>query len=232
MQNPSNKVLAKAFDLYSNGGKSQKDVLQITWAPDGSGKADPNGETLNYSQFWLYCQSQTLPQEAFITATEGSDPWFRAIEKARAAGDSWGLIAVKCRAPEGRVRKAFSTASGLRSQGLRVGKGGRYLDNDPVLYAGSAVKTGTAIPTTAKRAEFRDFVTSGLEALPDDELRRRAALHGFKVSPKTKRAVLIGMVSDPAAAKAKIAERKAPKAKPVQTDFTDEVAGLIAFATS
>lgn len=214
MQNPSNKVLAKAFALYTEGGKSQKDVLQITWATDGSAKTDPNGETLNYSQFWLYCQSQTLPAEAFITATEGSDPWFAAITRCRNAGDSWGLIAVKCRAPEGRVRKAFAAATGLRSQGLRVGKGGRYLDNDPVLYAGSAVKTGTAIPTTAKRAEFRDFVTSGLEALPDDELRRRAGLHGFKVTPKTKRALLIAMVTDPTVVKAAKAARAAKKAEP------------------
>lgn len=209
MHNPSAKVLQAAFKMLE-AGKTQKEILATTWNQDG--KKDPNGETLNYSQFWLYCQSQTLPAEAFITATEGSEDWFKAVAKCRTAGDSWGLIAVKCRAPEGRIRKAFTEATGLKSQGLRIGRGGRYLSNDPVLYTGEAVKTGTAIPKEAKRTEYRDFVTAGLEALPDAELARRATLHGFKVSGRTKRALLLAMVQNPAGVKAAQEARMAAKA--------------------
>jgi hypothetical protein len=217
MKKATDKVLASAYQMYKDGAK-QKEVLSLLWNPN-TGKPTKDaaaGETLNYSQFWLYCQAQDLPADAFITASEGSDEWFEAITKCRNAGDSWGLIAVKCRRPEGRIRKAFTEATGLRSQGLRIGHGGRYLDHDPVLYVGEAKVTGTAIPATAKRAEFRDFVTTGIENLPHEEKVRRARLHGFKVTAKTSEKLLVKMLQDPAGVKAAQANRKATKNQPQQ----------------
>lgn len=59
------------------------------------------------------------------------------IARLREKGESWGLISVRFREPESRTRKAFAEAGGLDSKGLRIGKGGRYVADDPRPYTGA-----------------------------------------------------------------------------------------------
>jgi hypothetical protein len=59
----------------------------------------------------------------------------------RHEGESWGVIAARLSEqtyfPEGRVRKAFANTAQIDSAGLRIGKGGRYVEDDARFYTGS-----------------------------------------------------------------------------------------------
>lgn len=183
MKNPTNAILTKASDALE-GGKTMKEVLNMTF------KTSEGTETLSYSQVWLFHTRRNMPEAEYITATQGSDEWFAAITQARNADQqSWGYIAVRCNAPEGQVRKAFTEKTGLRSQGLRINHGGRFLDRDPVLYQGEHKAIGVAIPKTAPRSDFRKFVAQPEENLEKEELVRRLSLLGK--STKGSKAVLV-----------------------------------------
>lgn len=57
--------------------------------------------------------------------------------RLREQGQSWGVIGVRVHWPESRVRKVFAEATGLRSQGMRIGKGGAYIAKDARFYQGA-----------------------------------------------------------------------------------------------
>lgn len=113
---------------------------------------------LNYSQLWRFCESRKLDEAGFEFYTE-LDP--ETVKELRDQGLSWGSVAVRFRlsdahqalgCPEGSVRSAFTKATGLKSQGQRIGKGGRfyYGYSGQPLYAGELRPTGTDIPKDAK----------------------------------------------------------------------------------
>lgn len=108
---------------------------------------------LNYSQAWLYCTTQELKDSGY-TFLEADEVTEAKVQELREAQLSWGRIAVLCQKATGgkpnesRIRKMFEKSSGLRSEGLRIGKGGRFkygISGEP-LYTGELRPTGTPIP--------------------------------------------------------------------------------------
>lgn len=105
----------------------------------------------------------------------------------RAEGHSWGEIAVRVGHGEGKVRTAFRDASGNKSQGQRIGKGGRYYLAEGVLYQDTLRPTGTVIPKDAVGREGARFcaATQRLMNLEFSELKNLAKDHGInKVTTK------------------------------------------------
>jgi hypothetical protein len=176
MKNPTTDILAEASAMLEAGTKI-KVVLNHEWATeDGPAK-------LTYSQLWLYHTRRMMDPAEYITADPGSEEGRKAIAEARHANQSWGYIAVRCNKPEAQVRKQYAEATGTKSQGLRIGHGGRWVNNDPVLYLDEAKMTGTAIPVGTPRSQYRALVASHddyLAGLPAEELRRRCRLLGLK----------------------------------------------------
>lgn len=143
--NPTTEAFDAAFALHKEGG-----TVKAICAETG----------LNYSQLWRFCESRKLDEAGFEFYTElaGKE---EIVADLRKSGFSWGSIAVRFRltdahqalgCPEGKIRKAFETATGLKSQGQRIGKGGRFFygySGQP-LYAGELRPTGTDIPKDAK----------------------------------------------------------------------------------
>lgn len=146
--NPTDSIFSDAFAMHK-AGATVKEICAETG--------------LNYSQLWRFCESRSLDEAGFEFLTElaGNE---KAVAEMREAGLSWGKIACRFRlneshtalgCPEGKVRKAFETATGLKSQGQRIGKGGRFFygySGQP-LYAGELRPTGTDIPVGAKLGE-------------------------------------------------------------------------------
>lgn len=137
MRNPTTKVLEAARSMRADGVAWTK-VLAETG--------------LNYSQAWLYVERANLPESLDLAAAYEANPT-TVVAAARAEGCSWGLIAVRVNKPESQVRKAFTEATSLKSQGLRIGKGGRFYYRDGVLYQDTLKPTGTAIPKGANHAQ-------------------------------------------------------------------------------
>lgn len=134
MKNPTQEVLAAAVADRLAGMKA-KDIL----AKHG----------LSHSQFefaWL-----RLHEMADVAGTV--EPTAKNVVRLRAEGQSWGRIAVLTGLSEGKVRTTFKEATGAKSQGQRIGKGGRWLYNDQTLYEAEFNKPGTTIPANAP--EFR-----------------------------------------------------------------------------
>lgn len=73
----------------------------------------------------------------------------RIVGKWREKGYAWGPIAERMALPESRARKAYAMGTNVRSQGQRVGHGGRFYtgESGAVLYEGDARATGTQIST-------------------------------------------------------------------------------------
>lgn len=93
---------------------------------------------------------------------------------------SWGRIAIAlglftygdAKSPEGRVRRLFEegTSRSVVSEGTRIGRGGRWLSNDPTLYPGNHKSIGVedAKPRSVDRkalAEGADEAKSKVKAL-------------------------------------------------------------------
>lgn len=130
---PTEDQFAQAWSMYQAGGTNGQ-IQEATG--------------LNYSQMWLDRTRREL--EAGNDTVGG---WIAThdakglplsttaigaqVVKARAADQSWGLIAVRARMPESRVRKIFTEVSALDSRGLRIGKGGRWVDDDARFYQGA-----------------------------------------------------------------------------------------------
>lgn len=147
MKNPSIALLTEASDSLIAGGSYK--VVQKDY-------------DLNYSQLWLFHFRRVNPE--LIMDPEGAT--FKAdIAKARGfervAGGagfrrnwalvevSWGELSARAGTPESRLRKQFEQYTGVSSEGLRMGKGGRWLNDDMTFYRGerpdelAKVKAGT-----------------------------------------------------------------------------------------
>ena len=134
---PTQEALDQAFAMWQGGG-SNGAIMEATG--------------LNYSQMWLDRQDRTMDENGRIETHDKNGQALpdtvvaAAIARCRAADESWGLIAVRCRLPESRVRRIFASATGISSQGLRIGRGGRYVADDPRFYSGAdRPKVGTEL---------------------------------------------------------------------------------------
>lgn len=190
MKNPSKKVLDKALAMHAEGAQI-KSIIKETG--------------LNYSQTWRFLRSRDLEAEGFEFHTT-VDPV--AVKAMREAGMSWGEIGVRHRlngehttfgAPEGQVRKAFTEATGLKSQGQRIGKGGRfyYGERGTPLYAGELRPTGTDIPKDAKYDGAVEAANSQRLIHKDlDELKAMASDLGVSLKAGNKNKTKAKLVTD------------------------------------
>lgn len=153
----------------------------------------------------------------------GSTLGERAVA-ARANGMSWGMMGYIANVPEGTVRKAFADTSATKSQGLRIGRGGRYYYGDPDLYAEALVQTGTTIPVGSDHAGARHASQiQRVKALPASELFAQGEALGC---PRNKNEALttyqnrllvhLGLVEAPATKKASGRKPAAKKAAVVE----------------
>lgn len=129
MNKPTKEAYDQAYRMFE-AGNSNGQIQEATG--------------LNYSQMWLdrtgrLIKAGKAPEGCAAIPTEGVSNTVigAAIVKARAADQSWGLIAVRCNMPESRVRKIFTEVSALDSRGLRIGHGGRWVADDPRFYTGA-----------------------------------------------------------------------------------------------
>jgi hypothetical protein len=99
-------------------------------------------------------------------------------KKLRAEGFSWGHISVILDTTEGAARRLFTEASGNESQGLRVGKGGRFYRREQLLYDGELKPVGTTIPKGEKPDAVKHAAAQRLLKLvkADPEAARRIAV--------------------------------------------------------
>lgn len=141
----------------------------------GSTVAEIKAETgLNYSQAWLAWTATLIEADptlhgGFIKVEGESVTAVAAqIVRARDADQSWGLIAVRCQIPESRVRKIFAEATAIDSKGLRIGKGGRWVADDPRFYSGAdRAKLGTELdPALPVHAQVPDGKAAPTRMLP------------------------------------------------------------------
>jgi len=132
---------------------------------------------------------------------------------------SWGMMAVLQECPESTIRKAYAAVTTLRSQGQRIGKGGRYFMQQPVLYEDVLRPTGTQIPVDAPLASAKNLsIRQRIERLSFDSQDALGAKFGMPYQKGTSRtawlkAVLVkaGYV-DPAPVKAPVKKARTQKA--------------------
>lgn len=126
---------ARAEELRELGTLSQKEIMAETG--------------LNLSQyerhFWAVDIAAGRISGGFWKSPDTLTEKAAMIARAREAGESWGLISVRFGEPESRTRKAWED-SGFSSKGMRIGKGGRWVADDPRFYAGfDRAKLGTEL---------------------------------------------------------------------------------------
>lgn len=185
MKNPSPELLAHAFELHQ-AGTPVKAILAETG--------------LGYSQMWLHVRRCEI-----VAAGLDVEPTSDSVVDLRQAGHSWGEIAVRCGIPESRVRKLFSETTGTRSEGLRIGKGGRHFYDEAgaPLYQENLKATGTAIPVgTLYDGAIMEAGFQRLLALEVNELKAMAEEAGVKFAKTTTKAVLVKRLRDAAKAEA------------------------------
>jgi len=144
------------------GELSEAEQQAVSMREEGATmKAIMAATNLNHSQAERAIMKATLT-EADVASFEagGTDLGSRA-QAGRANGLSWGVMGILAGQPESAVRRAFTQATELKSQGLRIGRGGRfhYDESGRPLYADELKATGTAIPKggtlgTAIKASF------------------------------------------------------------------------------
>ncbi len=135
----SDKTLKQVLHLHEQG-KTIKSIMETM--------------ELDYGTVWLAITDDELPANQRVKPNQQSST---KVKQLRDGGDSWGLIRVKfgyADYTEGKIRKMFEEASGLKSQGLRIGKGGRFFNRDGRFYVDDHRKPGTAIKAGTPRAEL------------------------------------------------------------------------------
>lgn len=126
MKKATTEVLDRAFALAVEG-KNHKEIMAATG--------------LSHSQMERHFMAIAILggtiKGGFLKSPESITAKAAMIARLREAGESWGLISVRFNEPESRTRKAFAEATGMDSKGLRIGKGGRYVSDDPRFYTGA-----------------------------------------------------------------------------------------------
>lgn len=176
MKNPTVSILAAARALRAEG-TPQKAILAIGWDVDGNRVEATEENTLSYSQFWLYCARQDLLENTpeLDLADLKAEELGSAIVERRNAGTSWGEIAVQADLPESRCRKIFEEATGVKSKGLRIGQGGRFLTDDNIFYMDDAKVSGTAIPVDKTVHEAKENLYGEIMKAREARAKKEAA---------------------------------------------------------
>lgn len=107
-----------------------------------------------------------------------------------------GRIMVATKSGEAKVRKAFREGSKLDDRGIRIGKGGAFLNRDPLLYEGSLKASGTEIPEGERPNARKHAKIQRLMKLDFAELKRQAQEAGIEVKRGTTPARLAKLLAD------------------------------------
>lgn len=126
MKSASREVFAQALALREEGRNHKEIMGQLGLSHSQMERA-----------FMAADIEAGLIKGGFLAQPETQTEKGAIIARLRLAGESWGLISVRFREPESRTRKAFAEAGGLDSKGLRIGKGGRWVADDPRPYTGA-----------------------------------------------------------------------------------------------
>lgn len=145
-----NKAYKHLADLLAKGTK---------W------KAAQKLSGVGYASGWLFVQRLNMPKDQRISVDPANPAaTVAAIRHARLVeGNSWGLIMARTGLPEGQVRACFTEATNVQSEGLRNGKGGRFLQDNAEAYA-PAPKVGWVRPNPECQALPAEILAGLLEA--------------------------------------------------------------------
>lgn len=171
---------------------------------------------LSHSQAEFYWLRNATAEQGGMKELVGSVEATTAnVRKLRTEGQSWGRIAVLINKPEGTARKLWATATGTKSQGNRIGRGGRfyYGDNGQPLYDAELKATGTLIRLEEKGLEGALSAADQQKQLLHDDAARAEAWKRYFGSRKAPKAIAaqVSMIrtAQKEAGAAKRASRKA-----------------------
>lgn len=189
MRNASTEVLTQAADR-KDAGEAWNEVLTDLG--------------LNYSQAWLFWARRTIvvnhPKLVFDTTGKGEATIGKAIAAMRNEGGefaSWGWIAVRCDLPESRVRKLFTLHTNVRHDGLRIGKGGRFVQDEGAYYTGPNRKTGVVTPKGQAHViptDAEEELMKRLTALNVKSLKGLAKEYGVAGAAKMSKADVVNAI--------------------------------------
>lgn len=162
----SDPKFAKACQAYCQGmadGKGSKELLKATGLSHSQADRAWYVSELNPKRV-------TPMVSEFAAMTEAEQNLL--VLKMRADGESWGRISLTIGLPEGTTQTRFSNAAGIAAEGLRVGKGGRFLEDDGTRYVGNQKGNGVEDPKprtvtaqeAAKRAEKKSVLPAKVKA--------------------------------------------------------------------
>ena len=174
-----------------------------------------------------HTQVDRISYAARIT-DEDREAWFasapsmgeRAV-KGREDKISWGMMGILEGVPETRIRAEFAKATNNKSQGQRIGKGGRYYQREELYYEDVLKPTGTTIPVGTPREKALVLSKAQrfgkLDQAGQDAIGASVGVPWVKGSGKSRmqweRAVLAALVGDePTPTKAKAPRKKAAAA--------------------
>lgn len=130
----------KAITAYCQGmkdGKGSKNLLKATGLSHSQADRAWYVSPLNPNRV----VDQSAKFAAMSEAAQGV--W---VLELRADGQSWGRISLTIGLSESATQTRFSTVAGIAAEGLRVGRGGRYLEDDPRRYVGNQKGNGVQDP--------------------------------------------------------------------------------------
>ena len=202
------------------------------------------GLVLNHTQVdWITYEARITPADeaqwtGFATTERGAElisggatELAARVVLGREAGLSWGWMAVLntvtggTHTPEGRIRAAYATVTANKSQGQRIGKGGRFYYRDGELYEDNLKPTGTVIPVGTDHAGAKVLsYKQRIERLTPDGVKNMGAAKGVTMNKGERytaflRRVLVayGLADAPAPAK----KAKAPKAPKLEAPVAE-----------
>lgn len=168
------KSVAKLFakvDKLNADGATYKQIMEATG--------------LNHSQVELHLIAARLTDEDYNAFAAGGDTLQAQVVAARKSNrpgwSSWGVLSVLAGEPESKVRKLWADSTGLKSAGLRIGRGGRWYYRDGELYAEVLKPTGTEIPVGTNHEGARvEAQRQRLFKLEWDSLKRVGERYGVQ----------------------------------------------------
>ncbi len=123
MKNPTNSDFRLAVSLRLKG-KGWSEVLRDT----GLSHSQAELAEFRFKRDLADLGVADLADWKSVPVPEGSDAG-EIVKALRAEGISWGVIACRMHLSESKARRAFTATTSTKSQGLRIGKGGRFLDS-------------------------------------------------------------------------------------------------------
>lgn len=165
---------------------------------------------LNYSRAWQIARRWYLEErmpEALVDAgalikawQENHEGWMPnkgesyegealapTIRTLREAGHSWGELNVRFGMPEGRLRQLFTYKSTVKDRGLRIGRGGRFVTDDPRLYQENMKREGAMIPADFK-GHLKPEICLNYKADAAKRAKKAAAAAKAKATREAKKA--------------------------------------------